>query len=102
MKLIINDITYTVLGQPSLGDPILFRLSEEPPNDLGNKLTLTDDSGFVLCEILVSDYKHWTITDTSIGGTNYENEDPGPGPEPPPMPTYDEMTAAIKEGVDGV
>ena len=102
MKLIVNGESYSVSGNPSLAEPVLFRLSDTPPNDLGDTLTLIDNSDFILCEINVSDYKYWTTTDSLIMGTNFKNENPGPGPDPDPIPTYDEMAAAIKEGVDGV
>lgn len=87
MKLIVNGGSYSISGKPSLTDPVLFRLSDLPPNDLGDTLTLIDNSDFILCEINVSDYKYWTTTDSSIMGTNYKSDDSDPVPEPEPTDT---------------
>lgn len=102
MKLYIKNEEYEVIDKPSLTDPVTFHLATQPSDDLGDILSLKDNNGFLLCDIRVSDYKYWTVMGSIVSGTNYKSEDPGPGPEPPPMPTYDDMAAAIKEGVDGV
>ena len=91
MQLIVNKKKYRCTGKPSLKEPVHFNLPDERPelDQLGDVLTLVDNSDAVMATVNTADFSRWYYTGTCLCGSN--TPEPTPTPTPDPEPSADDV-----------
>ena len=101
MYLIINGNKHTVSRRIVEGDTIKYLTVTPEPEDISGTIQMFRDDDFLMSEDNADDFERRFIVGTLLTMTNKPEPVPAPIPEPAPD-VWDELAAAIREGVNDV